>query len=397
MRVTSDSLRTIFLNTLQTTQRQLFDTQNRIATGRRINSPADDPLGAARIAELDASLARIDQYQANGVLARNRLSLEEETLVGVIDNLQRSYELAVQANNATVSDSDRAAIALELRQRRDGLVALANSVDSGGRYLFAGFQENAKPFSLTAAGVVYAGDEGSRTLQIGAERFVAVGDAGSEVFQRVLNGNGTFTLAADAANTGTGVLGAGSVTDPAAWVADSYTIEFVSPTDYEVRDSGGGLVLAATWAPGQALAFPGVSIELSGSPASGDRYTVAPSSSQDIFTTLDKLIGALEQPRPAPADRARLNTEVGQLLRDIDQGIEHVINVRADIGARLRAIDDEAAVNDGVGLSLTSTLSEVRDLDYAEAISLLSQQLMGLEAAQQSYVRIQGLSLFNFL
>lgn len=397
MRISSNTLRHAFLSTLQTSQRQLVDTQTRIATGRRINVPSDDPLGAARIADLDASLLRTSQYGTNAVLARNRLSLEEETLVGVAENLQRSYELAVQANNATVSDGDRAAIALELRERLDSVIALSNSVDAGGNYLFSGHRERIRPFSVTASGVVYNGDQGSRSLQIGAERFVAVNDAGSEVFQRIATGNGTFALATNVGNTGTGVLGAGSVTDPSLFTPDTYTITFTTPADYEVRDSSAALVAAGTYAQGQSLAFLGIDIELSGSPAAGDVFTVAPSTSQDIFTTLDNLIASLELARPGAAERAQLNTEVGQLMLDLSQAMEHVIGVRADIGSRLHAIDDEVALNEGVSLSLTETLSEIRDLDYAEAISLLSQQLLGLDAAQQSYTRIQGLSLFRFL
>ena len=397
MRVTSNSLRNLFLDTLQSSQRQMLENQNRIATGRRINSPADDPLGAARIAELDASLARLEQFDSNGLLARSRLGLEEETLVSAINHLQRARELAVQANSSTLGDADRQAIAVELRERLDGLVALANTVDASGQYLFAGFQEGTRPFTVGAAGVTYNGDQGARSLQIGDNRLVRVGDPGSEVFMRIPNGNGEFTLSANSANAGTGVLGAGTVSDFAAFVSDNYVIDFTSSTDFEVRDGVGGLVVAGTYAPGQTISFSGISIELDGEPVAGDQFMVAPSSSQDVFSTMQRLVGALEQPRPTPAARALLHTEVGQLLQDVDQSIERLIDVRADIGSRLRAIDDQSAINSGRAIALTETVSEIRDLDYAEAISLLSQQLIGLEAAQQSFVRIQGLSLFRFL
>jgi flagellar hook-associated protein 3 FlgL len=63
----------------------------------------------------------------------------------------------------------------------------------------------------------------------------------------------------------------------------------------------------------------------------------------------------------------------------------------------LRALDQETSLNEGFTVQLTETLAEIRDLDYAEALSLLSQQLFGLEAAQQTFARVQGLSLFRFL
>jgi flagellar hook-associated protein 3 FlgL len=124
---------------------------------------------------------------------------------------------------------------------------------------------------------------------------------------------------------------------------------------------------------------------------------VAPSVNRDVFTTLDGLISALERPLGDNAGRARLHNEVGQALLDVDQATSHMISARADIGSRVRALDDEAALGEGFELQLAQTLSSIRDLDYAEALSRLSQQLFGLEAAQQAFARTQGLSLFRYL
>ena len=393
MRVSSNTLRQVFLNALEIAQRQILETQTQVSTGLRVNEPSDDPIDSARIRELEASLSRLDQYQSNGVIARNRLSLEEEAMVGIVDNLQRVRELAVQANNATQSVESRRAIAAELRERMDALLSLANSADSSGRYLFAGFAENTQPFTVNNGVVTYNGDQGQRSLQVSDGRFVAVNDPGSEVFQRIPNGNGTCTLAAAQTNTGSGVLGAGTVTDPAAYIPDTYTITFLTATDYEVRDSGGGLVVAGTYADGDAIGFLGTEIQLNGQPAAGDVFTSAPSTSQDVFTTVQNLITALE----SGANGALVQTGVGQAIQDVDNALGRVIEVRTDIGGRLQALDGEAGLNEGFTVQLTETLSEIRDLDYAEAISRLSQQLIGLEAAQQTYVRVQGLSLFRFL
>jgi flagellar hook-associated protein 3 FlgL len=397
VRITNDTLRQVFLSALETAQRQVQETQTQVSTGLRVNRPSDDPLASARIRELEASVARLDQYQANGIIARNRLGLEEEVIADVVQNLQRVRELAVQANNATQSVENRRAIAVELRERLDGLIGLANSADSAGRYLFAGFAENTLPFVRSGGSVTYNGDQGQRSLQISDGRLVAVSDPGSEVFQRIANGNGTFTLSAGQANVGSGVLGAGSVLDPAAYVPDTYTVTFLSPSDYEVRDGGGGLLAAGTYADGEAIGFLGIEIQLSGQPAAGDAFTAAPSTTQDLFATVDKLIIALENGNGTEASRALVHNQIGQSLVDLDQAVGRLLEVRAEIGGRLRAVEEEAGLNEGFALQFTDTLSDIRDLDYAEAISLLSQQLLGLEAAQQTYVRVQGLTLFRFL
>jgi flagellar hook-associated protein 3 FlgL len=399
MRVSNDTLRTVFLNALEDAQRRIVDTQTQVSTGRRINTPSDDPVAAARIAELDASLSRLDQYQANSGTARNQLGLEEEALASTIDNLQRVRELTVQANNATLSVGDRKVIAQELHERAEALRSLGNTTDANGRYLFAGYSEATQPFTVSAAGaVVYNGDQGQRTLQVGQTRFVAISDSGSEIFQKIPTGNGTFTLAAGVANTGTAVLGAGTVTNAAAWVRDTYTISFLTPTTYEVRDGAAALVASGTYTgPKQSIQFRGIDVPLDGDPAAADTFTVAPSAKRDVFATIDALATSLETNAAVGTGRTRLHNEVGQLLQDVDQATGHAIQARAEIGSRVRALDEETSLSEGFRVQLGETISDIRDLDYAEALTRLSQQLFGLQAAQQAYSRTQGLSLFRYL
>lgn len=398
MRISNDTMRSAFLAALETAQRRVIETQEKVSSGKRVNKPSDDPVAAARIAHLDASLSRLDQYTQNSAFARNQLGLEETALTSVIDNLQRVRELALQGNNATASDADRKVIANEIRQTRDALLALANTTDVDGRHLFGGFNEAATPFVKTATGsVVYNGDQGQRTLQISDSRFVTINDSGADVFQRIAQGNGTFVVDANGANTGTGTLGSTSLTDPAAWVRDTYTVNFLTPSTYEVRDSANTLVSSGAFSAGQSIAFRGVDMRIDGDPAAGDSFTVAPSGSRDVFSMLDDMAAALEAPAGNPAQRAQLNSNVGQRIADIDNALSHVTDVRGEIGARVRALDQQDSLNADFSLHLNTTLSAVRDLDYADALSKLSQQLMGLDAAQKSFAETQGLSLFRYL
>jgi flagellar hook-associated protein 3 FlgL len=399
MRISNDTLRSAFLAALDDARRRIMDTQQQVSTGLRINSPADDPVAAARVAHLDASLTRLDQYQANATFARNQLGLEEEALTTAIGSLQRIRELTLQANNGSASDADRHVIAAEIRQHRDALMTIANTTDVDGRHLFAGYREETVPFTTNASGaVVYNGDQGQRTLQISDSRFVAINDSGAEVFQRIAEGNGTFVLGVNPANTGTGTLGSSSVINPAAWVADTYTVTFLTPTTYEVRNSATTLVSSGTLTPPtQSLAFVGIEMRIDGAPAAGDTFTVTPSANRDTFSTLDRLMAAIDAPAGNPSARAQLHSNIGQRLADLDNALAHVIDVRGEIGARVRALDQQEDLNADFAVHLNTTLSSVRDLDYAEALSELSQQLFGLDAAQQAFARAQNLSLFKYL
>ena len=379
-------------------QARLSRTQLQLATGRRVLVPSDDPAASARILGLREVLSQAEQYQRNIDFARARLEQTETVLAGAGDVVQRVHELAVRVQNATFSDGDRRAVAAELRERLQELVALANSRDAGGEYLFAGYQSRTRPFALAADGTVsYNGDQGQRFVEIGAGRQLAVSDSGAELFMDFSSGNGTFVVDADAGNTGTGLIQTGTVTDPSSWVADTYTLTFTSATAYEVRDSGGALITSGSYAEGAAIAFRGIQTAITGTPAAGDRFTVAASTSQDVFRVVDKLADALETATADAAGRTQVaqdaNTALGELARVLDK----LVTARGRIGARLNALEGQGQVNEDLLLRSRETLSVLEDLDYAEAVSRFQQQVTALQAAQQSYARIQQLSLFDYL
>ncbi len=399
MRVSSNLLRTVFLNALADAQQRFAKTQTQVSTGQRVNSPADDPAAAARIAQLNATLSRLDQFKTNADFARNQLGLEENALGSVIDNLQKIRELTVQANNAPLSDSDRAAIASELRERLEALRSVANTTDVDGRHLFAGYNEAAVPFTVGPGGnVVYNGDQGQRTVQVSETRFVALNDSGADVFQRIPTGNGTFTLTAGAANTGNGVLGAGTVVDPTAWDPDNYTITFLTPTTYEVRDSAAALVASGTYTAGQAISFRGHR-RADRRRAGGRRHVHCRAELEPRRLRDGELVDhrARDAGVVGRGDRRACTTSSASCSRDVDQATNHVISKRSDVGSRSKALDDETSLADDFKVQLSTMLSSIRDLDYASALTALSQQQLGLQAAQQAYAQTQGLTLFRFL
>src|SRR5208337_1590599 len=131
-----------------------------------------------------------------------------------------------EANNSSISAQDRSAIAAQAAQIQGTLLSLANTQDGSGNYIFGGFATQTQPFARSATGATYSGDQGQRQVQIGAGQTVVVGDNGDLVFNQIKTGNGTFNVTAAPGNTGSGVIGATSVTDPAAYGAGSYSIEF---------------------------------------------------------------------------------------------------------------------------------------------------------------------------
>jgi flagellar hook-associated protein 3 FlgL len=402
MRVSTTQIFRNGIGAIQDNQQSLARTQLQLGTGKRILSPADDPSGAVQAMEFRSAVQKTEQYQRNGGLLEQRLQLSESILSSVGEGLQRVRELALQGNNATQTNETRSYIAGEIRQVLDELLQLANTRDANGEYIYAGITSLTQPFSPGSGGdVIYNGDDGQRKLQISPVRQVPIGDSGQAVFMDIPTGNGTFAVRDDPGNTGGGVIDAGSVTDFSAWVPDDYSIGFSEVGGelvYEVRDGGGAVILGPEpFQEGEAIRFNGVETRILGMPAAGDSFSLSPSASQDMFSTYRQLAEALESPVTDTAGRARLNNAVNRALVDLDQALGNVIDTRASVGARLKTVENQRNINEDVLLQFKSTLSEIEDLDYAEAISRFNLQQTSLQAAQQSYVQVQRLSLFNYL
>ncbi len=180
------------INSMLERQLQLSKTQMQISSGKRILSPKDDPAGAAYALSLKGVISQVEQYQDNADRAKSRLDLQEATLAVVDDILPRVQELMIQGLSDTYSAADRQMIATELRQLNQELMALANTRDSNGEYIFAGYDADSIPFTNPADGVfTYQGDMGTRSLRISATRQVQDRENGFDVFMNVDTSTGT--------------------------------------------------------------------------------------------------------------------------------------------------------------------------------------------------------------
>lgn len=397
MRISTSQFYQTGINNILDQQTSLYKTQAQMSTGKKIVTPSDDPAGAAQALRLQQAIDQTNTYQSNVDHANAALGSAENALSNGIDVMQSVRALVVQANSSTLTAQDRQAIAQSVQQDLQNIIGMANSTDGNGNYLFAGFSAATRPFSQSAGGVSYQGDQGQRFLQIGPDRQLAVSNSGYEVFQAIKSGNGTFATAYDSANTGSGSIDPGQVTDASQWVPDTYTIAFTAPDTYEVRDGGSNLVASGSYQSGTSIAFNGIEVTISGAPAAGDSFTVAPSSARDVFTTLQDLVTTLNDPAAGQAAQANYTTDINKALVNIDRVIDRFTSVRTDVGARMTALDSQQSTNADAITASKTALSAVQDLDYTQAAALLNQQLLGLQAAQQTYVKLQNLSLFNYI
>jgi flagellar hook-associated protein 3 FlgL len=398
MRISTAGIHHAALNALLGQQSVLSRTQQQIASGKRVQTPADDPVAAVHIMELQRALAESEQFDRNANMAKNRLTLEEQALADANTLMQRVRELTIQGSNASVDPASRRMLAAEVRAHVKDLMDLANRRDANGEYLFSGYATLTQPFASGGGSISYFGDQGSRALQIGQDQRVVDSHSGQDVFMAVTGGNGVFVTSASAANTGNGVIASGTIVDPAQWVVGDYTLRFTSATgDYEILDAAAAAVTTGTYTANSAISFNGVNINLAGMPAQNDTFSIARSRPEDMFTTLNDLAATLESSTVTQAERARFNSDMGTVLQQLDQVGDHLLSMRAEVGTRLHSVDAAQETLADRKVELESATSQLRDLDYAEAVSRMNQQLVGLQAAQASYSKIAQLSLFDYL
>lgn len=221
-------------------------------------------------------------------------------------------------------------------------------------------------------------------------------------------------------NHGTATVDAGSVLDYQKWAAAvndtnaglpveiRFSLDFSSvPTgvlSYGIYDPVGGLTALKPYTSGQEIQLVtnngvdfGSQLMVSGQPAVGDTFTVTPSTNQSLFQTMQNLVGILRNPVGAGYTSTQLANDLGAELTNINQAFDNVARVQAIVGTRMQEIDSLGNSASDLDVQYQASLSSLQDLDYAKAISDFMSQKMNLEAAQQSFAKISGLSLFNYL
>jgi flagellar hook-associated protein 3 FlgL len=411
MRISTAQIFQSGVSAMQGAQSKLNHTSLQMATGRRILTPSDDPGGATQSVMLQSAIGATEQHQRNISLAQPKLE-QEEAQIGAVDNvLQRARELVLTGNNDTYTLANRKVLASEIRQLRGDILDIANSLDANGEYLFAGTRSLEAPFVQNAAGQVsYVGADGAgavRQVAISSTRTIQIGDTGKSIFMDIPEKSGRVVQGVPLpSNTGTLAVQRAEIADFDAYDLDpeaSFSIRF-NAGDYAVFDSSGqpvkdedGNDITGTYGPNQPIEFAGRRLTLSGTPSDGDEVRVRPAPTVSIFDTLDAIATALETPTTDDKSRQRLHEASGAALSNIDSSLDQINLVRTSVGQRLSAIDTQNDLNAERLVDLKATLSDVRDLDYAEAISRFKLQETVLQAAQQTYVQVSRLSLFDFL
>lgn len=397
---------------LQNNYGNMTRTQEEISTGKKILTPADDPVASVKLLQISQEEALNGQYKTGMTAAKNSLSSSDVILSSITGNvLQRIKEITVQAGNGALNSDDRKSLATELKQREDELLNLLNSKDANGKYLFSGSMGDTQPFIRNADGSYsYQGDEGQRNVQIASGTFVPVSDNGKAIFEGVQNVNRVTTSQSTLANS-TARISTGLVVDKAAYDSQfpsagnqTFSIVFTSAQAYEIRDANNAVLTSGAVDNDpdttDVITFGGIEMRIDGTPKVNDSFAVSTrrdAESTSLLNVVGDLRKVLEGTADTPEGSKVIRDQTAIALKNLDNVSAQVLSTQGKIGARLNTIDSTESFIDDVSLVNKSVSSELEDLDYPEALSRMALQSTIMQAAQQSYVKISGLSLFNYL
>jgi flagellar hook-associated protein 3 FlgL len=411
MRISSSQYFNMNVSSMNEQQSALSTMYQQISSGKRLSTASDDPLGAAQAVTLTMQSAQLSQYSTNQTTALSSLQQEDSTLGSVADVLTAIKTQVVRAGDGSLTDADRSSIATEIQGYRDQLLGMANTTDSNGNYIFSGLKGGTQPFSNSASGVgvSYAGDLGSRTVQISSSRSVAVGDTGASIFMGVSASESSAVPSAAAGNTGTGTISAVSTNDTTnANNGSTYTIKFgVSATDgsttYTVTATPPDSSLPTTptaYTADSKITLGGQTVQIGGAPANGDSFTVQPATSgnNDIFSTLDNLVTALKQPVTGSSSAAATLTNALTLATTkIGNSYNNVLAAQTTVGGRSQEIQSQQTILSTNKTQNASDLANLTSIDMVSSISSYELTQSSLQAAQMAFSQIQKLSLFNYV
>jgi flagellar hook-associated protein 3 FlgL len=154
------------------------DAARQASSGLRVGNPSDDPVAAAQALRVNHSIARTSTFRNTIGSVRGDVEVAESTLANAEDIMQRLHDIALGAGSGTLEPKEKAAMATEVAQLKDQLVAFANQKGSMG-YLFGGTKTQAAPFSLAG---VFGGDDLDRTAEVGHGVVMTVSTSGAKAF-----------------------------------------------------------------------------------------------------------------------------------------------------------------------------------------------------------------------
>jgi len=390
---------------MQRNHAALAHTQAQVDSGKRILTAADDPLAASHLLALEQQQSRLLQYQGNLSEVSSRLGQQETLLDSVNTRLQHVRDLALRAASGALSKAARGDIAAELAECEKELMALMNSQDEQGHYRFSGFNARTAPVVQAADGSYrWQGDNGREEVQIADGLTVAAGISGEAAFA-----SGQNAARLQATGAAAGLISGALVEDELAFAqfpSAGVRLDFNDPKDplaYSLTPLPNGEPVQGRLDDKEdsLVHYQGAAFYINGKPEPGSSCTIEAKGDAaekiSLLNSIRDLRKTLQSADDSPQGARQVRDAVALGLRNIDSNAAQLDSQRGQIGARLNLIAATQSGHESQRLHNQNMQSQLGDLDYFEALSRLTLQATLLEASQQSFAKVNRLSLFDWL
>ena len=402
MKISNSFLFDQAIKNIQISQSDVAKSRERIASGKSLVRPSDDTSKLRSIEILKSQQRKIESFDQTINFLTDRYKLEESVLGSASDILIRLKELAIQASNDTLSITDRDIIGVEVESLRDELIAIANTRDVEGNFIFAGSKTENQPYVLDqdTGSVSYEGDNRRLFAAVSETRNIQSNTDGSEIFRGVDREKRTFELEGiDRAGTFNFRVGKSvieiEIESPLTEEGIARSVESAlarseisSEVDVELVD--GIPKLSVTLTGLESLALDG--IEVTQGDASSNPLDVTETSSERVGIAFFEMIGDFLT--------ALKNDDRGDIARSVSEltsAQENMAISLGSIGAKLNNLERQGDINADYRFRLDQLLSGEEDLDYAKAVTQFNAEMVRLEATQASFAKVAQLSLFQFI
>jgi flagellar hook-associated protein 3 FlgL len=404
-----------YLQSSQQMSSKSADVNERMAyltSGKRVLTAKDDAVSFGTLSGYKNDLANIEKYKRNIDRAESHNNLQEVVFADaelILDSIKQDMLLA---NNGRMSSEDLQTLANQVRNSFDQLLDIGNTQNENGDYIFSGFQTELQPFSQQTDGTVaYSGDTGVNEIQVAKNIKIPTNQTGDAAFLNVANAIGDFSVSyptTPAANTSGIAVESATVTDRNAYNlgVGPYTFATDPVTNYlTVTDSTLPIpavvfpvlpAVPAVYVAGQTISFDGVDVTLSGNPLPGESFVISEQEEISIFETVNNAIAWMEQ-GPVSVNQEQHQVDYNTMLTQINSAMSHITSRRVDSGVRLQVLDSQKNRHLDTELAISSNKGKIEDLDFAKAISEFEQAKVALQASQQAFSKVQGLTLFNYI
>ena len=397
-----------FSTSLAAQEAQINTLQQQISTGMKVQTASQNPAAYETAALGNDQISQLTNDTTTQAAIQTQLGAANDAYSSVTSLLDNVQSIVVQALNGTTSSQNRNALATQVQSASQQLLSIGNTVAPNGSYLFGGSRGTLAPFQVDSNGkIAYFGDAGQGQASISPGETANTLVTG-EVFTSALSGDGTTSVTANSSNTGSGeIIQQGLVN---ANTANAFqhgnspiTVSFaVSGTTTTYTASQGGSTIStgtlnSNGTNQTSVQLAGVNYDITGSPANGDSFTIAPSRPQSVFSLLKQISTALGDTNATPAQTAKTNQVLNQSLAGLAQYQQAVTTAQAQNGVTLQALSTATTGNTSQKTAVQTTVNQAIAVDMPTAITALDQTMTAVQAAMKAFSTAQGLSLFQYL